>query len=280
MKRYHLSLIAIFVLLSLFGYGCSSTTGSSTTITSAKDVAEIVAISAGGLAQAGSNATPGFALGAALQASVIQYGIPGFTFDSSSGAWTGTTQFGATPSLKFYIKSTGDLITVDVTNPNNYTSPENQLFGVTPPGQTSTGVQMEVTVSVNETFTAGYTILTTVVTGKLDADADNTSVNASRFYSGTSGTVTGDFGTINISAITLVAADLGATVTGSYTFTALIDGTTYTGTAQFDQGGCNGATIKDADGNILGTALINTEGQLVFTDAATDVESIIDRIES
>ncbi len=72
---------------------------------------------------------------------------------------------------------------------------------------------------------------------------------------------------------------LGETVSGSYEYTATFDGETFTGTAQFDQDGCEGATVIDASGTTVGTAKLNGEGALVFTLTETGEKAQIPRME-
>ena len=51
-------------------------------------------------------------------------------------------------------------------------------------------------------------------------------------------------------------------------------------TAQFDEGGCKGATVNDSQGNSLGSAQVdNTSGKLIFTDAETGEETEISGLE-
>lgn len=281
MRSQSLVLSVYLALVLLAGCG-SSGSGTTSSGSDVADFAQVLAYSAGEMGQAGTVSDPTlFSADEAVAPSVVpkglsfkQSGIEGFTF-GDDGVWTGTTQYGATPSLTFYLAD-DTLIAVDVTDETNYQA-GGDLFELTPPGRDGTTIQIQIDVAVEKTLSGGYTMTADVSTGKVVATPANTNADASHTYTGSSGTVTGSFGTINFSSITFDASEQGAVVDGSYNFTATYDGATYTGTAQFDENGCKGATILDSDGNTVGTAQINDDGDLIFTDAdgnATALEKI------
>jgi hypothetical protein len=206
------------------------------------------------------------------------YAISDFTFDSTTGVWTGIAQNNATPSLRFYKQSDGSLITVDITDPQNY-FPGGDLFGITPPGSAGTGIQIEITVDIAITFAAGHSLAMTITTDPLDAISENTSTTAEFAYTGDSGTISGDFGTISMTDIILTASEQGAVVTGSYAFTTTIDDQIYQGTVAFTEEGCSSITLTDEDGTPLGTTELDSDGNLIFTNAETGESTELDRIE-
>lgn len=281
-RRFQLPFV---FLIAIFAGHCGSALPTSSlplpAVDSNDDVAQITSVSAGGLSLASSAGSPAleFLKKTKLLKSRPRYQIEGFTFDETTGIWTGTTEFGATPSLKFYKKSDSSLITVDVTDTSNY-FPGGALEGVTPPGEDDTGVQIEIIITVSNEFQSGsYKVEATLTSGKLDATDANTDPSGTYSYTG-EGTISGEFGSISMSNIALTASNAGETVTGSYEFSSTIDSQTYTGSVSFTEDGCDGATIKDASGNLLGTAELNENGELTFTDATTGETTKIDRIET
>lgn len=241
------------------------------------DVAVVVANSANSMAQVGEGSSLTLNFLTKTESDSFLYAITGFEFDANTGVWTGTTQNGATPSLKFYKSADQSLIDVDITDSNNY-FPGGELFGLNPPGQDNTDILIEITVAIDTSFTGDYSMAASVATSKLSATDANTDSNATFSYTGSSGTITGDLGTLNISNIAMTASEAGAQVSGSYDFTITVDDETVNGTASFDENGCSGAELSDGDGNSLGTAEINDEGVLVFTDASTGETTEIDRL--
>lgn len=273
--------LCLFALLASCGNSNSATTDTQASLPipnlDPTDTATVVVNSANSMAQVGAGSAPAFNFLTKPADDIFLYAITGFTFDSTSGTWTGTTQNGATPSIKFYKDSDESLITVDITDSANY-FPGGDLLGLNPPGQDNTNILIEVTVAVSTTLTGDYTFEATVNTGKLATTDANTDTSATYSYTGSSGTITGDFGTMNLTDIELTASELGAQVEGTYSFTVTVEDETITGTASFDENGCNGATLNDGDGNLLGTAEINDEGALIFTDASTGEATEIERL--
>ncbi len=206
----------------------------------------------------------------------LQAGIPGFTFDSNTGEWTmaGTD---VTVTLVFYLDSDDSVIMVDVTDTANY-GPGQPLEGVTP----STDINFQVTLDINKTFVAGYTMDATVQTTKKALTTANTDVNAEFSYTGVDAMLSGEFGTITIDSMSLTASQQGATVSGTYTFSITFEtddggSMTVNGTATFDETGCTGATLTNAaDDSTIGTAEIDAiTGDLVFTNNITGTTTVI-----
>lgn len=249
-------------------------------------VEDVVKVSASGADTMSASGTQGaldlsgFSAKASKAASggneTLQAGIPGFTFDSTTGEWTmaGTD---VTVTMVFYLASDDSVIMVDVTDTANY-GPGQPLEGVAP----ATDINFQVTLDISKTFTAGYTMDATVQTTKKALTEANTDVNAEFAYTGTDAMISGEFGTITIDSMSLTASQQGATVSGTYTFSITFEtddggSMTVNGTATFDETGCTGATLTNAaDDSTIGTAEIDaTTGDLVFTNALTGTTTVI-----
>ncbi len=186
--------------------------------------------------------------------------------------------------MRFYKASDDSLITVDVTDTANY-FPGGTLFGISAPGNDDTGIKIEILVDVEKTLVNGTVLSFNTTTGKLLATDANTDATATFSHTGT-GSISGTFTPqiidsdatsaveLTLSAVAYTAAGLGSDVDGTYEFSGTVGDTTYTGSAAFDEDGCNGATIKDENGTVLGTAVLNDNGDLIFTDSEDNVTTL------
>lgn len=290
-KYRYLFLVFVFLLTQCGGTGNEASPTASVPLPE-NDAAEVTVSGAGSTSQAATAATPTLSFltkNDASTESISLYVIDNCTFDSSTGSWScQSSDDDVSITLKFYKASDGTLITVDITDVANY-FPGGDLFGITPPGSADTGIQIEVLVDVEKTLRNDTVLSFAMTTGRRLATSDNTSSDAVFSHTGT-GSISGTFSpqtidstetksvSLTLSSVSFTASGLGSEVSGSYTFSGTIGDDTFQGTASFDQDGCSGATIQNEDGTTLGTAEINEDGELVFTDSENN-ETIFERVD-
>lgn len=198
-----------------------------------------------------------------------QYGIqavsiPGFTVNSE-GSWVGTTSDdGVTPSLHFY--DSGNQLVVT-------TSSESSFATVT---------QIKVSVTLNRSFTGGYTIAAQLESSLESFNPLTPEVFPSSFSfslkNGTTGSITGEFGEITITSLSFTANDEGLIVgDGTYVGkgTVPFDGESvdFNASVAFNNSGCKGATVRqgliEGSGDIIGTAVMGSTGLEFTTEGVT-----------
>jgi hypothetical protein len=223
-----------------------------------KDTGQILANIGG----AAASAAPNFSGSSSILALGLQpystVSVPGFT-NNGSGTWVGTPVNGVIPSLQFYNNS-------------------DQFVNTTTDSASFASVaKIKVLVDINKTFVGAYTLSAKVESALAAFDPMNPSnFPASLTFaliSGTKGSLSGDFGSLEISSMTFTANNSGRIIgTGAYQIVGTVKTDAGEGTfnaeVSFNNGGCQGATLREGDtvgaGTQFGTAVLGAQG-LVFT---------------